>query len=304
MLWEEKPKPTNSYIESTIHLNRFFLSKEEQEGFNLFVKYGEASSIKGEIGTCPDIHTDLQVIEKSPVLIRPFHHKEEGKSMTDKQMQRLVHLGILKQNMWPYLPPIILIARKNLSLKRIITDFRFLNSRLQRVNFFPLIRDAFAVLQSSKCECLSLLDLKDAYHTLKLSERSKPYCGVLSYFSSASHVYQRMPSALCTDPAIWQSYSSIPYRSRNLAIMDDLLLHSSKQGHLKHLKDLLKALLKSVKILPNKYQLFRTELKYMGYTIFIKDNRICIKPLKTRLEAIKSWNNQTPKKTANHLQDL
>ena len=48
-------------------------------------------------------------------------------------------------------------------------------------------------------------------------------------------------------------------------------------------EDLLKALLKSwLKISPKKCQLFRTELQYMGNTIFIKDRRVCIKPLRSR----------------------
>ena len=55
--------------------------------------------------------------------------------MTDKEMQRLVHLGILKQDMSSYSSPIVLIVRKNSCLKRTITDFRFLNSRLQKREF-------------------------------------------------------------------------------------------------------------------------------------------------------------------------
>ena len=87
--------------------------------------------------------------------------------MIYKGMQRLVHLDILKQYMSPYSSPIMFIARYNSGLKRIITDFRFLNSKFQRVIWaFPLIRDAFAILGSSKCYCLSVLDLKDAYHTI------------------------------------------------------------------------------------------------------------------------------------------
>ena len=96
----------------------------------------------------------------------------------------------------------MLIARKNFGLERIITDFRFLICRLQRVNLaFPLIRYAFAILGSCKCECLSDLDLKSAYHTIKLSENSKPYCGILPYFGSASYVYQRMPNGTECKPS-------------------------------------------------------------------------------------------------------
>ena len=69
--------------------------------------------------------------------------------------------------------------------------------------------------------------------------------------------------------------------------MDDPFLLKSKNGHLKYLKDLLKALLKSsLEIPPKKFELFRPELQYMVNTIFIKEKRLCIKPLKTRLEAM------------------
>ena len=53
------------------------------------------------------------------------------------------------------------------------------------------------------------------------------------------------------------------------------------------LEDLLKALLKiGLKISPKKCQLFRTNLNYMGNEIFIQNKRVCVKPLKSRLEAI------------------
>ena len=53
------------------------------------------------------------------------------------------------------------------------------------------------------------------------------------------------------------------------------------------LEDLFKALLKNgLKYSPKKCQLFRKELQYMGNTIFIKDKRVCIKALRSRLEAI------------------
>ena len=35
-----------------------------------------------------------------------------------------------------------------------------------------------------------------------------------------------------------------------------------------------------------KCQMFRTELQYMGNTTFIKDRKVCVKPLRSRLEAI------------------
>ena len=52
-------------------------------------------------------------------------------------------------------------------------------------------------------------------------------------------------------------------------------------------EDLLRALLKNrLNISPKMCQLFKTELHYMGNVIFIKERKVCIKPLRSRLEAI------------------
>ena len=70
--------------------------------------------------------------------------------------------------------------------------------------------------------------------------------------------------------------------------MDDLLLFTpSKEAHYYKLEELLKALCKNgLKISPKKCQLFKTELQFMGNTMIIKDRHICVKPLRSRIEAI------------------
>ena len=44
-----------------------------------------------------------------------------------------------------------------------------------------------------------------------------------------------------------------------------------------------------LKISPKKCQLFRKEFQYMDNTIFINNGRVCIKPLRSRLEAIQKF---------------
>ena len=157
----------------------------------------------------------------------------------------------------------------------------------------------FSVLGSSKCEVLSVLDLKDAFDLLRPSENSKKYCGILPYLGSASYLCQRMLMGLNISPSIWQSYTNaildcLQNRKCCEAIMDDLLLFiPSKKSHMDKLEDLLKALLKNgLKISPKKCQLFRKNLQYMGNEIFIQNKRVCVQPLSSRLEAIQKL--QTP----------
>ena len=188
----------------------------------------------------------------------------------------------------------MLISRKMMQGKRVVTDFRHLNMCIAKINLaYLLLKDTFTLLGSSRCEVLSVLDLKDAFHSLRLTENSKRYCGILPYFGNASYLYQRMPMDLNISPAIWQSYINaildcLQIRKYCEAIMDDLLLFTpTKTSHLAKLEDILKALHENgFKISPKRCQLFKRELQYMGNTIFIKDKRVCVKPLRSRIEVI------------------
>ena len=149
------------------------------------------------------------------------------------------------------------------------------------------------MLGSSKCEVMSVLDLKDAFHSLQLTENSKKFCGILPYFSSTSYLYQRMPMGLNISPPIWQSYinailNCLQNRKYCESIMDELLLFTpNKASHFEKLEDLLKVLCKNgLKISSKKCQLFKTDLQYMGNTIFIRNKRVCVRPLRSQIEAI------------------
>ena len=198
----------------------------------------------------------------------------------------------------------MLISQKLTQDKRVVTDFRHLNVRIAKNNLaYPLVRDTFVVLGNSKCEVLSVLNLKDAFHSLRFSEDSKRYCGSLPYFGSASYIYQRMPMGLNISPLIWQSYIKavsewLQSRKHCEAIMNDLLLFTpSKKAHMAKLEDLLKALLKNgLKISPQKCQLFKAELQYRENVIFIKDKKVCVEPLRGRIEAVQKLNPPTTPK--------
>ena len=93
-------------------------------------------------------------------------------------------------------------------------------------------------------------------------------------------------------PSTWQSYINaildhLQSRKYCEVIMDDpLLCTPSKSSHVAKLEDLLKGLLKNcLKISQKKCQLFAI-LQYMGNEIFIQNKRVCITPLRNRLEAI------------------
>ena len=238
----------------------------------MLFKYKEAFSLRDKICTCPNIDIEVEVTDKSPFFIRPYHMRERDIVIIDKEMKRLCYMGILKERFSAFSSLVMSISRKLTKDKRLVTDFRHLNVRIAKNSLaYPLVRDTFSVLGNSKCEVLSVLDLKDAFHSLRLSENSKKYCGILPYFGSSSYLYQRMPMGLNISSSIWQSYINVILnclQSKRYceAIMDDLILFTpSKVSHTNKLEDILKALLKNgLKISPKKCQLFKTNYSIHG----------------------------------------
>ena len=70
---------------------------------------------------------------------------------------------------------------------------------------YPLVRDTLSVLGNYKCKVLSVFDLKDAFHSVRLSENSKKYCGIPPYFGSPLYLYQRIPMGLNISSSIWHT---------------------------------------------------------------------------------------------------
>ena len=240
---ERKCMTDREILERYINLNNSCLNKEEKtKVMDMLYKYREAFSLRDEIGTCPKIEVEIDVTDKSPYFIRPYHVREEDKAFIDKEMKQLCYMGILKEGFSAYSSPVMLINRKLTKDKRVVTDFRHLNVRIAKNNLtYPLVRETFSVLGNSKCKVLSVLDLKDAFHSLRLSENSKRYCRIPPYFGSPSYLYQRMPMGLNIPPSIWQSYINaildcLQSRKYCEVIMDDLLLFTPSRDTQNKLK--------------------------------------------------------------------
>ena len=71
----------------------------------------------------------MDVMDKSPFFIRPYHVKEEDKTLIDKEIRQLCYLGILKEGFSAYSSQVMLISRKVTQDKRVVTDFWHLNMK-------------------------------------------------------------------------------------------------------------------------------------------------------------------------------
>jgi hypothetical protein len=297
--WLEKSdwrryKTDKEILDNTINLKDSRLScKERKKVMQIIYNHKKAFSLRDEIGECPNITVDIEVLDKSPFFVRPFNIAEEDKKTMDWQMDRLVHLGVLTKQSTSHSSPVMLISRKLTSDKRAVVDFRLLNSRIVRRNTTtPLMRDIFNTLGRAKLDILSCIDLKDAYHSIKLSKEAKELCGIVPYFGAPCYRFERMPQGLSISPAKWIEYvnlllDDLSHRSHYIAIMDDLLAFSMKTDHFTLIENLFKAIEKhGLKISPKKCQLFMDEIIYMGNVFRVQNGKVTIRPMKSRIESI------------------
>ena len=62
-------------------------NREKKQEVMKMYRYKEAFSLRNEIGTCPNIKAEIDVTDKSQFFIRPYHVKEEDKTLIDKEMK-------------------------------------------------------------------------------------------------------------------------------------------------------------------------------------------------------------------------
>ena len=173
---------------------------------------------------------------------------------------------------------------------------------MRRNTSITLISDVLSILGNSECEVVSCVDIKDAYHSIRHTEKSKEYCGILPYFGSPIYRCEVLPMGIACAPQIWMDYitlilAELEDKKKYIAIMDDLLNHSTKVAHWKLLEQLLKSMCKNgPRLSPKKCQLFKTQLTYMGNEFSINKRTMTITPLRSRTEAInKIPTPKTPK---------
>ena len=306
--WLDPDDPRRNMTDKEILRMKFNLKdsilneKEKKEFLMKVEQFTDVFSLRDEIGTCPFIEVHLKLKDETPFFVRPYPMREEQKKVIQKEMDRLEHLGIICKGLTSYSSPVVLVKRKNQNPYRVCSDFRILNEKLVKINHtFPLVRDCIEQLGRKKCHYLSTIDLRDAFHTLRLALSSQKYCGITPYYGSPTYHYLRMGMGMSVSPQIWQQFIDlvfqddlIKYKQNFDVIMDDMFIHLTAEEHMDDLIDLFKVLRKyGLKLSPDKCQFFKKKIVYMGLEFQIQEDKVCYTPLKDKCDAIQ--NLESPK---------
>ena len=274
-----------------------FLEKVEQ--------FTDVFSLRDEIGTCPFIEVHLKLKDETPFFVRPYPMREEQKKVIQKEMDRLEHLGIIHKGLTGYSSLVVLVKQKNQNLYRVCSDFCILNEKLVKINHaFPLVRDCIEQLGRKKCHYLSMIDLRDTFHTLRLALSSQKYCSITPYYGSPTYHYLCMGMGMSVSPQIWQQFVDLVFQDDLIkhkqnfdVIMDDTFIHLTAEEHMDDLMDLFKVLRKyCLKLSPHKCHFFKKKIVNMGLEFQIQGDIVCYTPLKDKCDDIR--NLESPKTRA------
>ena len=96
---------------------------------------------------------------------------------------------------------------------------------------------------------MSIIDLRDAFNTLRLAASPQKYCGIAPYYGSPTYHYLQMGMGMSGSPQIWQQFVDLVFQDDLIKckqnfdiIMDDTFIHSTAEEHMYDLLDLFKVL--------------------------------------------------------------
>lgn len=195
-----------------------------------------------------------------------FVDKEALREILDELLEK----GMIQASNSPYASPIVLVRKKNGSL-RLCIDYRGLNKITVRDNFpTELIDDNLDRLRDKKY--FTILDLKDGFHHVKMSKESVRFTSFVTPLGQFE--YLRMPFGLTNAPRVFQRFLHAVFEplirsDKILLYLDDLLVASKDiDEHVEVISEAFGLAGKHhLQLRVDKCYFAQTEIKYLGYCV-------------------------------------
>ena len=287
-------------INKQLKLDNTKLSKEgECRLRKIIANNSDAFSLRGEIGCCQNICIDFTLNNEEEFYIRPFYSNKHDKEQIQKEVDKLLSMGIIEKGESSYVSPAFLVKKYDQNghqKNRMVVDFRFLNTRIQRPNFSPnLFKQAIELIGNEKSRYITLIDIKSAFYALPLSERAQKFTAFSPYHGSQTYIFKRLAMGLCISPCKFTSVilnilSEIPNSSSFvIPLMDDILIVSqTEKQHMTHVKSVLEVIKRhGLKLSLDKCFFAQKRFNYMGYTIsYDQDGNPLVSIESSKIDAI------------------
>jgi hypothetical protein len=148
---------------------------------------------------------DIEFIneEVSELSLKPYPASGIRLAQLKEQINDLVKSGVLKEGDSPYVSPVFFVLKKqnegaSASCGRLVYDYRKLNEIVKPMHY-PLTKIDNLFEKFSKYKLFSLIEIKNAFLSVALTERAKQRSAIVTPFGV--FLPQRTPFGLKTSPA-------------------------------------------------------------------------------------------------------
>lgn len=230
------------------------------------------------------IEADVEVIptnDDTPVLRPMFRYSPFEMEEMQKQISQLLDLGYIRPSCSPYGAPVLFVKKPRSTELRMCIDYRALN-KLTRRNAFPLPRIDVLFDHLAGAKVFSLVDLRQAYHQIKIKDSDVPKTAFRTPFGH--YEYVTLSFGLVNAPAAFQSvmnkiFAPMLYKYC-LVYLDDILIFSkSAAEHAQHLREVLSVLrANKLTVAKQKCTFNQPEVLFLGHIVSAKG--IAVDPTK------------------------
>ena len=178
------------------------LSVSQSEQIKQVIKeYSDVFALtRSELGCCDLVQHKIDTNGHSPIKLQPYRIPVIRREKVSSMIQEMQEQGVVKPSSSPWSSPIVLVPKKDGSL-RFCVDYRRLNS-ITKKDVYPLPRIEDILVTLGKAKYFSTLDLASGYWQIKLDPASAQKTAFTSH--CGLHEFTRMPFGLCNAPGTFQ----------------------------------------------------------------------------------------------------
>ena len=216
-------------------------------------------------------HECIPLVENAKPTYRPmFRYSPLEMAEMERQIKALIEKGYIEPSTSPYGSPVLFVKKPRSEELRLVIDYRMLN-RLTVKNKYPLPRIDDMLDALSGAKVFSSLDLRQAYHQIKLQDSDKPKTAFRTPFGH--YQWATLSMGLTNAPAVFQAVVNNifrPYLGKFVVVyLDDICVYSkSEEEHMKHLSLVLDKL-EEFKLTAawHKCHFFQEQLLFVGHVV-------------------------------------
>ena len=227
---------------------------------------------------------------------RPIHQAPRRlpmskKQVAEKEVQRMLDMGIIEPSTSPWSSPIVLVNKKTGDV-RFCIDFRKVND-VTKKDSFPLPRVDDSLTRLSGSSWFSTMDLASGYWQVAMDEQDAEKTAFIT--ENGLYQFKVLPFGLCNAGATFQRLMQLALSGLSwemvLVYIDDLIVHSKTfEEHIGHLKEVFEKLRAAgLKMSPKKCDFFRREVTFLGHIVSEQG----IKTDPSKITAINEWPQPT-----------